>query len=203
MAKDTSLYTLTEWSTPTPNSVENGSHTLVVTNEFGCKDTAVITVVNYPQPVASFTMDTSRNCLSANQFTFTNTSAISSGSLTYQWNFGDGTFSTEPNPAKSYGAAGTFQVKLVTTSNNGCLDSLTKTITVHPQPAAAFSINTDAQCLRGNQFAFTNSSAISSGSLTSHWTFGDGNSSSVMNPTKSFAAAGTYKVSLVTTSNFG
>ena len=39
-----------EWNTTTPTAVETGVYTLIVTNENGCKDTANVTVSDYPKP---------------------------------------------------------------------------------------------------------------------------------------------------------
>ncbi len=40
----------TQWSTPNPDAVSKGVYTLVVTSQFGCKDTAVITVIENTKP---------------------------------------------------------------------------------------------------------------------------------------------------------
>jgi PKD repeat protein len=123
--------------------------------------------------------------------------------MTYQWTFGDNTSSTDQNPTKVYTTAGTFNVKLVVTSNNGCKDSVTQTITVNPKPTPAFTVNSSSQCLSGNSFTFTNTSTIGSGTMTYQWNFGDNNTSTATSPTHSYAATGTYTVKLVVTSNNG
>jgi PKD repeat protein len=157
----------------------------------------------YPNPVPNFS-NSNEQCLSVNIFTFNNTSSILSGTMSHFWSFGDGTTSTALNPTKSYAAAGTYIVKLVSISNNGCKDSITRQVTVHPMPASSYSINTAAQCLTGNSFRFTNSSTIASGTLTSHvWSFGDGGTATTLNATKTYSSAGTYSVKLVSTSNDG
>ena len=56
----------------------------------------------------------------------------------WHWDFGDGTTSTEQFPVHLYNAAGVYTVKLVTGSETGCKDSLTRTsyitITKSPDP---------------------------------------------------------------------
>jgi PKD repeat protein len=66
---------------------------------------------------------------------FTNTSTISNGSITtYGWSFGDGNFSTAPSPVHFYTTPGPYNVVMVVngfdTSQNACVDSISKTITV-------------------------------------------------------------------------
>ena len=123
--------------------------------------------------------------------------------MTYSWSFGDGNTSTATSPTNVYAASGTYTVKLVVTSNNGCKDSVSQTVTVYPKPTPGFTVNTAAQCVNGNSFTFTNTSTISAGTMTYSWSFGDGNTSTATSPTNVYAASGTYTVKLVVTSNNG
>lgn len=79
-------------------------------------------------PVVSFaSIDTITSGLSTN-FTPSN---LSSNCTNYYWDFGDGigsSYGFEPN--YTYSVAGTNSVKLVGSSNTGCVDSIVKTITV-------------------------------------------------------------------------
>jgi gliding motility-associated-like protein len=144
-------------------------------------------------------------CLSGNSFDFNSTSSISSGSITNQlWDFGDGKTATGVSVSHSYFTSGSFQVKLIVTSDLGCTDSLIKTITVYPQPLATFTIPA-SQCVTGNIFAFNSTATIGSGgSISSQlWNFGDGNSASGSNVSHTFLTAGKYPVNLQITSNNG
>jgi len=177
---------------------------LVSSSNYGCKDSTTQQVVVNPIPASSYSINTAAQCLTGNNFSFTNNSAISSGTLTHFWSFGDGGTATTLNATRSYVAPGTYPVKLVSTSNNGCKDSTTQQVVVNPMPASSYSINTTAQCLTDNSFTFTNSSTIASGTLTSHfWNFGDGGTATTLNATRSYVAPGTYPVRLVSTSNNG
>ncbi len=49
---------------------------------------------------------------------------LSVGADTYQWDFGDGTSSEEINPEHLYAQTGTYDVKLIAQSNQGCVDTL-------------------------------------------------------------------------------
>lgn len=75
-------------------------------------------------------------------------------------------------------------------------------------PTADFSVNYTNQCLNGNNFSFTNTSntgnAVQPGAPLSYaWEFGDGTTSTVMNPVKTYTTAGTYTVKLTTTNTYG
>lgn len=176
---------------------------LVVTSNIGCKDSITQTVIVNPIPVVGFNINNNAQCVNANNFAFTNTSTITAGTMTYQWNFGDGNSSTSTSPVHSYSTAGPFNVVLVTTSNNGCKDSIRKIVTVNPKPLVSFSVNSVTQCLSGNNIIFTNASSIASGTLTHQWSFGDGITSTTLSPTHTYTTSGTFTVKLISTSNNG
>jgi hypothetical protein len=93
---------------------------------------------------------------------------------------------------------GGTSVKLVVTANNVCLDSITKYISVNAEAVANFSIANAAQCLTGNNFYFINSS---NNSNTQTWSFGDASNSNILNPNKTYTAAGTFIVKLLAKNN--
>lgn len=70
--------------------------------------------------------------------TFTDLSSVVSGNITnWAWDFGDGSpIVTLQNPRHLYLTAGTFNAKLIVTSDFGCLDSITKSVVVNPNPAS-------------------------------------------------------------------
>ncbi|MBL8262711.1 MAG: PKD domain-containing protein [Xanthomonadaceae bacterium] len=149
-------------------------------------------------PVANFTAST--NGLTA---TFTDTSSDSDGSIASRsWNFGDGSTSTAANPSRTYAASGTYNVTLTVTDNAGLSHSKTTAVTVsggNVAPVANFSVSTS-----GLTATFTDSSSDSDGSIASRsWNFGDGSSSTLTSPSKTYAAAGTYNVTLTVTDNGG
>ncbi len=100
----------------------------------GC-DLAVIPdmVVAGGQPVACFTV-ASNGCQAPCDPGFS--SACSTNSVSYLWDFGDGTTSTQANPGKTYSAAGSYQVSL-TVSGNGQSDETTTTVTVNATAATS------------------------------------------------------------------
>ncbi len=179
-----------------------GSYTvqLVVTSNNGCSDTIQQSVETYPQPNVSFIANDT--CV-FQQVGFTDLSTIPTpySISNWWWDFGDGNASFQPNPVHSYGADGTYQVELLVASNQGCVDSITIPITIHPQPQTAFSVMDD--CLY-NAAVFTDQSTMSTGSIVNwEWDFGDGNQSNQPSPTHPYSNANTYNVQLITTSNYG
>lgn len=62
-------------------------------------------------------------------------------------------------------------------------------------PVSTPVVNTDTVCL-GSAFSFSENSTGGVAPYTYNWEFGDGNTSSISNPTHTYAAAGTYTVTL-------
>jgi PKD repeat protein len=153
----------------------------------------LITVGVPPQaPVANFTANpTSGNAPLTVQFTDASTGSITSR----LWSFGDGGTSTAANPSHTY-AAGTFTVSLTVTGPGG-MDTETKVnlITVGTPPQAPVA-NFTANPTSGNAPLTVQFTDASTGSITSRlWSFGDGGTSTAVNPSHTYAA-GTFTVSL-------
>jgi PKD repeat protein len=176
---------------------------LIIITDSGCRDTVTVPLIVHPKPSPSFTVNDSDQCVNGNSFVFTNTSTISSGSLTYAWDFGEGAndTSTQTSPTKTYAANGNYDVDLIATSNQGCIDSVDETMIVYAKPTPTFSVNDTDQCITGNSFVFTNSSTINPlVGLSYVWDFGNGDTTSTTSPTKTYTGAGTFPVKLVVTS---
>ena len=135
--------------------------TLYVESNEGCRDTFIDTMVVFNQPTVDFNFNSTDHCLRGNIVQMTNKSTISGASLTYAWDFGDGKSSIGSDPKTIYNSAGTYNVKLVVTTSKFCRDSVTKSVTIHPNPVSDFTINSPKQCLNTNKFVFNNSSSIS------------------------------------------
>ena len=146
-----------------------------------------------------FTINNATQCLNNNLFIFTNTTTPLSGT-TFYWTFDDGTTSTQANPTKTYTQARTFNVTLIAT-RSGINYYSSKQISVEPIPQVSFNVIKGT--LSGASFTFISTSTIASGSMNYYWTFGDGTSSTLINPTKSYTQTGVNQVKLRVTGNTG
>jgi len=70
------------------------------------------------------------------------------GVTAWQWNFGDGTTSTERNPSHFYENDGTYTVSLIASNSIGA-DTLTKSNSVTIQRLAAPAVANDTACIGG------------------------------------------------------
>ena len=189
-------------STLTHSYTSPGTYTikLVATSDSGCLDTTSRKVTVEPMPTASFTVNDKKQCREGNSYKFTDQSSISSGTLSYDWSFGDGNSAAQASPRHSYSNQGSFTSEVVVTSSNGCKDTASMVLDVYPMPIASFSINDKKQCREGNSYQFTDQSSISSGILSYNWRFGDGSSTAQVSPKHSYSNQGNYTPEVVVTS---
>ncbi|MFL5764841.1 MAG: PKD domain-containing protein [Bacteroidia bacterium] len=167
---------------------------LIVTSSFGCADTMTAPYTVYPTPVASFTATPLVQTYPATTVTLTNTTTNAS-SYTNTWNYGDGNGSTVISPGPySYGSWGSYPVTLIVT-NGFCSDTSTQTITIVP-PVPIASFYGSYEGCRPLTISPVNASQFG----TSYsWNFGDGGTSTAMNPTYTYYNPGTYDITLVVT----
>jgi len=188
---------------PSHTYAAGGSYTvnLTVTDNGGASSTASRSVTVAPlnaSPTASFTQScTALTC------GFTDGSTDTDGSVVgWSWTFGDGGTSTARNPSHTYAAGGTYTVALTVTDNLGATGSTSHQVTVtapNSPPIAAFS----SSC-SGLSCTFTDASTDADGTVTTwSWAFGDGGTSTLRNPSHTYAAGGTYTVALTVTDNAG
>ncbi len=82
----------------------------------------------------------------------------------------------------------------------GCTDVDIATVTISPLPVALFSY-LPTVIFADSSYYFTD---LSTGGVSSWlWNFGDGNTSTLQNPSHSYPVGGTYRVCVITTSNAG
>lgn len=135
--------------------------------------------------VAGFTASAMEVCEGDN-IIFTNTS--STFPLTYQWQIGGSTQSTNEDYTHTFNSAGNIVVTLIADNGQGCTDSFSEVITVLANPTADFSYTTN-----GLEADFM---ATYSGASAYEWTIDGGIISSAASFNHTFLAEGTYTVCL-------
>ncbi len=162
-------------------------------------DTAFGTVIIYANPEASFIMPASV-CMPSGKAQFTNGSTIADNStLSYVWQFGDGSpVSTEKDPVHIYSTPGSYTITLKTGSLKGCTATASQVFDkIFDQPKALFSVDPNDVC-QGIASVFRDESASSNSPVNSwSWSFGDGTSSTLQNPSKLYNNPGTFTVKLL------
>lgn len=146
-------------------------------------------------PVASFNVGITSGC-SPLTVSFTNTST---NAVKYFWRLGNGATSTNVNPGVIYTNPGTYTVTLIVEDVNGAKDSIIKKniITVFNNPNADFSVNKTSGC-PPLKVDFKDLSSPGSANINSYvWDFGDGNTSTAINPIHTYTSGGVYDVILV------
>ncbi len=191
---------------PNATPAMSGTYTVEVAIN-NCKSTASTNVVINPNPVVDFTAP-AFVCMPNGVVAFTNNSTITSGTINYSWNFGDGSpLSTATNPNKVYTAAGNYPVRLTATSGAGCSKNVVKNFNAFfSKPVANFKANPDTVC-QGTTNSFEDlSSAPNSAITTRRWNFGDNNTwitSANLTQSKLYTQPGNYQVKLVVTNTQG
>ena len=137
-------------------------------------------------PVADFQYVVQNNCSGLTSFI----NESQNGSQ-YFWAFNDGYFSGDPNPTHTFERPGTYTVMLVTT-NPGGVDTVYKTVNVNDVLYVNYSAPDTTQA--GQIVQFIDSSLVPN---SWQWFFGDGNNTITPSPQHTYAATGTYFVTLV------
>lgn len=174
--------------------VDTNNITFIAYSQNGCSDTITKPVFTFYLPDVSF--NTPAPCLNGGTQYFDESSVTGGTATGWEWNFGDGSSSNDQDPIHQYSGAGDYDVQLIVTSDEGCIDSLTTTVTIFPGPNAAFSANPpNAHVFENIDFTDLTQSDFP---LTSwDWNFNDGNFSNDQNPSHNYAEGGDYDVILI------
>ena len=167
---------------------------LNITDINGCLDSIKKAIVNDFN--AKFIASDTILCAGTN-ITFNPVSEIVNS---FQWDFGDGNISSDSVPSHIYQSPGVYDVKLIASDGQGCIDTtiLYNYIEVK-QVIADFTHISNGNC-PPVVTSFTN---LSSGASNYNWDFGDNLNSTIENPAHSYTTGGYYDVSLISSDNFG
>jgi len=164
-----------------------------------CSDTQCdsVHVINPPPPTcnAHFTFNRGNP---HNALTVMFHPAFNPAGTHYSWNFGDGNTSTSANTNHAYASPGTYYVCLTVTDSTNfgtCTDTQCDSVHVgfiiHGQ---SFHCNAHFIRHQGDSLKVSFSHAINPSNATYVWDFGDGNTSTLANPTHQYASPGMYNV---------
>lgn len=178
---------------------------VIITDDLQCQDSIVRN--NYifvSKPVAILTGSPTNGCIPMT-VNFTNSTSITpgpgAGIANKVWNFGVGGNVNIPGNTTSYtyNTRGIFDVKLMVIDSNGCTDTLVRSAYINARkPIASFTVK-DTACI-DEQLTFNN---FSVNAVTAVWSFGDGGTSTNMNPTYRYKTKGNFTVRLIVTDSIG
>jgi gliding motility-associated-like protein len=177
---------------------------LATVDIYGCRHVSDTLFIEVNGAIARFTAS-ARQCKDST-ITFTDQSTVRAGNTITSWtyDFGDGTpaqvFNTQPvGITHSYSVINDYPVTLTVTDNTGCSDTAIQIVSI-ANIVANFNAPTNIACMN-IPFQFNNQSVTAP--LTYAWTFGDGGTSTLENPTHTYTAPGTYTVTLDVTGATG
>jgi gliding motility-associated-like protein len=194
---------------PTYTYTDTGTYvvTLIVSkviNGEGCYDTTQAIVKIYPFLTPDFTfLGNIRDTCLGFPLSLLDASVSTSGPITaWNWNLGDGTTSSQPNPVKTYSTPGNYNITLTVENARGCKGSKTQVATIYPKPQSDFTA--PSVCIN-QPTVFTDASTISNnGTIVSYlWNFDNIGSSQSRSPIFTFPSTGTKTISLITISDKG
>jgi len=177
---------------------------LIANSEYNCPDTIEKYVTIYHKPKASFDIDKTADCPPL----IVNIDNTSKGAIVYSWIFGDGDIESytannfnHAYPVNYSTSTKDYELKLIATTNNNCVDSTGLTVNAYPKVTADFTM--DSTGCNPLYVDFTNNSKNSNVYL---WNFGDGVESSLRKPLHRFAnitaSDVSYSVQLIAKSEF-
>lgn len=161
---------------------------LQVTSSSGCTSSICKPVHINQRPVAAFS-DTNV-CVNSQPALLQNSSQ---GASFYLWDFGDGNTSTIANPLHVYMDSGSYTISLVAMTGQ-CADTTNASITIYPKAQAQFILPAVYRCGLPSVIQPINQSSGASGYL---WNFGNGLTSTNINPSAQYTFAGNFTIRLV------
>jgi gliding motility-associated-like protein len=193
-------------SSPTQQYINNTSFNqtytvqLIAANANNCTDTVKAPIIIHSQPNFNIIATPDSGCTNLN----VNFPSII-GAVNYSWNFGDGNAGSTGNINHTFVNTTTtprqYTVQLIASDQYGCPDTATKVIKVFPKPVALFQVNPTTVFIPDQPVNCINLSSGNNGG--NQWTFGDGGTSSEVNPSHIYTTEGQYQIVLIVTNIHG
>lgn len=177
---------------------------LIIRYTDGCMDTAAQQITVHPQTNIQISINNPTQCVNNNAFEFIDSSVLQSGFYFRQWDFGNNETYSTPLVNKKYGLIGSYQVKLRTITDFGCVDSGLAMVSINPNPTAKFGYKAIVPCFENNYFQFFDSSVIQNGNIDYvQWLIPSYAPSLAPNPGVSLPSEGLNKITLIAVSKLG
>lgn len=184
--------------------------TYVVTVSNSCGATVIDSaqVLFNPPPTMSVSVNATLVCLPATLNFNDNsiTGNINDPITTWNWDFGDGETATGQNPSHEYTTPGTYSITVSVITDAGCSNTNSSApivVSAQPSPNASFALNPSPPQVLNLPYDVLYCTNTSTGATTYVWNFGDGNTSTLINPNHLYEEVGEYTVELVAISDYG
>lgn len=171
--------------------------------EIGPNKRSEASIIEFPatdnMPAIPIAISTREACEGAT-VSFTIDATVVDGN--YLWNFGDGSFSNQPNPEHTYHKAGTYDITLSITSNSDGVirtNTMDQLIVINPKPEADFDWEFVGSKRGQPVVRFNNKSRRAS---QAQWIIVDSVSEEI-NPTQLIASKGAHDIELRVSNEFG
>lgn len=196
------------WSTtpvqngPTASNLPSGSYTVLVTDANGCFTTTGGLILQPTSPLMASITPPPAQC-PGEKFQIFGNATGGTPPYTYVWTPATRLSNpTAQNPFVTYVISTSYTV--IVTDANGCKDSHTDLVTVHPGPKADFRIIfvSEDSTLYNNEL--TDLKNLSTpGGMSYVWHFGDGKQDTAFEPQHQYQTEGTYLITLIVTTDKG
>jgi gliding motility-associated-like protein len=167
-----------------------------------CADTAYVTIKVYNKPIADFTYayDT---CIAGPVFLRDRSRSEAGAISSWNWQYGDGTTGSLPNPAHVYQTPGVKKIVLNIEDKKGCKADTTQPIRWYPVPPLLIIEPSKYIDCTPTKTEFKNLSVPIDSTYKIIWDFGDGTTGTGISPQHVYKQPGTYSVSVNVTSPIG
>jgi gliding motility-associated-like protein len=177
---------------------------LEVMSNLGCSTIAEVELNVNANASVDFAIESTHYCEGDIMGLFDLSSVESPNTITsWEWYLDEALISTDQNPAVAYFEAGTYDLKLVTTTNNGCTSdsTLQHYLSIYPKPEAGFTLDRDEVVMYGATVEVTNTA---SGDIT-NWSydFGDGTVESFQDGQHMYDTWDNYSITQIVMNTFG
>jgi PKD repeat protein len=128
---------------------------------------------------------------------FANTSTNVNGTISSNWQFGDGNSSADLNPVHTYSTTGTYNVVLITSTGTSCTDTFSATQNVNEMPVCDFDWEIDWTSGYEPGKRNINFTPVNTDYDSYNWFFGNFSNSTATNPSYRFPSDGSFDIRLI------